>query len=130
MIATCVWIRYSGTSVRPRIHRLTRLVLATPADLGLETAFDRVDRAARSTGLAGHEEDTILLRKQRVGRFTRLARDVLDDVASEDVLDLLLLEAALDDEAAGTVDAARCTHLGEEELDDVFGLRRVSKMYK
>jgi hypothetical protein len=90
--------------------------------LGLETALDSVDRAAGAARLARHEEDAVLLREERVRALARLARDVLDDVPAEDVLDLLLLEAALDDEARGAVDGAGRAHLREHELDDVLGL--------
>ena len=81
-----------------------RLVFAPLADLRLETSLDRVDRTPGSAGLARDEEDTVLLGKESVGGLARLARNVLDEVAAKDVLDLLLLEAALDNEAARTVD--------------------------
>ena len=47
---------------------------------------------------------------------------VLTDVPTEDMLDLLLLEATLDNETAGTVDRAGGTHFREHVLDDVLGL--------
>ena len=46
----------------------------------------------------------------------------LTDVSSQHVLDLLLLEFALDDETACAVDGSGGAHFSEEELDDVFGL--------
>ena len=47
---------------------------------------------------------------------------VLTDVPTEDMLDLLLLEASLDNETAGTFDRAGGTHFREHVLDDVLGL--------
>lgn len=44
------------------------------------------------------------------------------NVSPEDMLDLLLLEATLDDEARRTIDGASRSHFGEHELDDVLGL--------
>ena len=44
------------------------------------------------------------------------------NVATEDVLDLLLLEPTLDDETAGTVDGAGGTHFREHVLDDMLRL--------
>ena len=58
-----------------------RLVFASPADLRLETGLDRVDGPARSARLARHEEDTVLLREDRVRRLARLAGDILDWIA-------------------------------------------------
>lgn len=55
-----------------------RLVLASPPDLRLETGLDRVDGAPRPARLARHEEDTVLLREDRVRGFARLARNVFD----------------------------------------------------
>ena len=54
----------------------TCLVLASLPDLGLETALDRINRASGPARLARHEEDTILLREERVGRFACFASDV------------------------------------------------------
>ena len=48
-------------------------------------------------------------------------------VTTQDVLDLFLLETTFDDEAADTVDASRCTHFGEHELNDVLGLYNKTK---
>ena len=61
-----------------------RLVFASPADLRLETGLDRVDGPARSARLARHEEDTVLLREDRVRRLARLAGDILDWIAPLD----------------------------------------------
>ena len=43
-------------------------------------------------------------------------------VSSQNVFDLFLLETTFDNEAACTIDTSSCTHFGEEELDNVFGL--------
>lgn len=47
----------------------------------------------------------------------------LTDVAPKNVLDLLLLETALDDEAPGAVNTSVSTQLGEQVLNNVLGLR-------
>jgi hypothetical protein len=114
--------------------------LLPASDLGLETALDRIDGTAGATGFARHEEDPVLFREKRVRGLARLACDVLDwnsisssstnrrrrkrqtDIASQNVLDLLLRETALDDQARGAVDGASCTHLSKHELDDVLRL--------
>ncbi len=44
------------------------------------------------------------------------------DVATQDVLDLLLLETTLDDKTSGAVDGAGRTHFRKHVLDDVLGL--------
>ena len=43
------------------------------------------------------------------------------------MLDLLLLEATLDDQTLGTVDRAGCTQFSKQELDDVLGLTMQAK---
>lgn len=90
-----------------RVH-LTRLLAA--ANLGLETTLDGCDGASGATALAAHEENAVLLGEQRVGALARLARHVLDDVPPKHVLDLLLQEAALDDESPVAVDGAGGAH--------------------
>lgn len=44
------------------------------------------------------------------------------DIMPQHVLELLGLEATLDNKAFFTVNATGCTQFGEEEGDDVFGL--------
>lgn len=44
------------------------------------------------------------------------------DVATEDLLDLLLLKATLDDQPTGAIHGTRGTHLREHVLDDMLGL--------
>ena len=55
-----------------------RLVFASLPDLRLETGLDRVHGPSRAARLAGHEEYTVLLREEGVGRLARLAGDVFD----------------------------------------------------
>ena len=43
-------------------------------------------------------------------------------VSSQNVFDLFLLETTFDNESACAIDTSSCTHFGEEELDNVFGL--------
>jgi hypothetical protein len=50
----------------------------------------------------------------------RLAGDVFDNVPPEHVLNLLLLEATLDDQPAVTSDGTAGTQLSEQELCDVL----------
>lgn len=42
------------------------------------------------------------------------------DISSENVLNLLLLETTLDDQAASTIDGTTRTQLSEQELHDVL----------
>src|SRR5690242_16176792 len=49
-----------------------------------------------------------------------LAGDVFDNVPPQHVLDLLLLETTLDDQAARTVDGTAGTQFSEQELSDVL----------
>lgn len=60
--------------------------------------------------------------EQGVWGLAGLAGDVFDNVPSQDVFDLFLLEPSLDDEPAGAVDRAGGAQLGKEELDDVLWL--------
>ena len=48
----------------------------------------------------------------------------LTHVAPKYVFNLFLLETTFDNETSCTVDTSCCTHFGEEELDNVFGLQR------
>jgi hypothetical protein len=101
-------------------NKLTLLPPPLP-DLCRETRLDSRDRASGAARVARNKVQTVLaLVEIRVGRATRFARHVFDNVPPEHVLDLLLLETALDDEAAGAVDGAGRAQLGEEELCDVL----------
>ena len=57
---------------------LTRLVFASLSDLCLETGLDRVDWSPWTARFAGHEEDTVFLGEEGVGRLASLASDVFD----------------------------------------------------
>lgn len=96
--------------------------LGTLAGLGLETALDGADGTLGTTLVASDEEDTVLLCELGFWTLASLADDVFGDVSSKDVLDLLGLETTTDDETLRTVDGTDGTQLGEEELDDMFGL--------
>ena len=117
----------------------TRLVFASPPDLRLETSLDSGNGTSRPAGLARHEENTVLLAEERVGRFAGLACHIFDytralecirephrqtrtDVTTKDVLDLLLLEATLDDQPTGAVHGTGGTHFCEHVLDNMLGL--------
>ena len=58
--------------------RSPRLILTTPPDLCLESTLDRIDRPSRAARLTGHEEDTVFLGEEGVGRLASLASDVFD----------------------------------------------------
>ena len=47
----------------------------------------------------------------------------LTHVAPKYILNLFLLETTFDNETSCTVDTTGCTHFGEKELDNVFGLQ-------
>ena len=49
-------------------------------------------------------------------------RPQLTHVAPKNILNLFLLETTFDNETSCTIDTSCCTHFGEEELDNVFGL--------
>ncbi len=68
------------------------------------------------------EEQPGLLVEDGVWRSAGVAGHVLLDVAAEDVLNVLLLEAALDDELVVSVDGAHGAQLGEEEGQQVLRL--------
>lgn len=55
-----------------------------------------------------------------IGGTASLAGDIFDDVPPEDVLDLFLLEATLNNKTTGTVDGTTGTQLGEQELSNVL----------
>ena len=89
---------------------------------GLETGLDGLDRAARVALHALEEEDPGLLVQHGVGRAAGVAGDVLLDVTPQHVLDVFLLEFALDDQLVVAVHGARRSQLGAEELEQVAGL--------
>lgn len=111
------------TTYKSCFHSSTHLTLLSPplADLCRETRLDSRDGTPGAARVAGNEVQAVLaLVELGIGRPTRLAGHVLDNVAAQHVLDLLLLEAALNDEAAGAVDGTRGTQFGEQELCDVL----------
>ena len=89
---------------------------------GLESGLDGLHRAAGVAGHALEEEQPALLLQDGVGGAAGVAGDVLLDVAAEDVLDVLLLEAALDDQLVAAVERAHRAQLGEEEGEQVLRL--------
>lgn len=94
----------------------------TLASLGLETRLDGRDGSCGTAGLALQEEQTVLLGENSIGRFAGLAGNVLDNVTTQDSLDLLLLETTLDDQALGSINGSRGSQLGKQELNNVLGL--------
>ncbi len=75
--------------------------------------------------MAGHalqEKEPGLLGEDRVGRPTGVTRHILLDVATQDVLDMLLLEATLDDQLIAAVDGTHSTQLGRQKGEKVLGL--------
>jgi len=67
------------------------------------------------------EVQTVLLLQDGVGTLTRATRDVLADVVTNHGLDLLGLEATLDDQAMVTVDGTAGTEFGKGVGQDVLG---------
>lgn len=109
--------RHASRNAQPTASGRLTLLSPSLADLGGETRLDSRHGSSRAAAVAGNEVETVLsLGKVGVRRAARLAGHVFDDVAAEDVLDLLLLETTLDDEAAGTVDGARGTQFSKQEL--------------
>merc|ERR1712029_1156138 len=99
------------------------LLLLSPslANLGRETGLNRSDGPARTARVARDEVQPVLsLGEFGIGGAARLAGDVFDNVATKNVLDLLLLETTLDDEATGTVHGTGGTQFSEQELCHVF----------
>ena len=96
--------------------------LGTLAGLCLETGLDSTDGTLRTTFFAGDKENTVLLCEFGLWTLASLANDVLGDVSSKNVFDLLGLETTTDDETLGAVDGTNGTQLSEEELDDVLWL--------
>lgn len=96
------------------------LHLPSLSDLGMESSSDRCHGSSRSARVAGDERQTVLsLAQLCVGRPARLARHILDNVLSQHVLQLLGLEATLDDQSRTAVDGTAGTQLGEQERRDV-----------
>jgi len=91
------------------------------ADLGRETGLDGSDGTPGTAAVAGDEVQSVLtLVELGIGAAASLAGDVFDNVSTQNVLDLLLLEATLDDKTSATVDGTGSTQFGEQELGDVF----------
>jgi len=91
------------------------------AHLGRETRLDGGDRSSASTRVAGDEIQSVLaLTELRVGTATGLAGYVFDNIPPQHVLDLLLLESALDDQSLTPVHTSASSQLSEQELRDVF----------
>lgn len=94
----------------------------TLASLGLETRLDGRDGSCGTAGLALQEEQTVLLGENSIGRFAGLAGNVLNNVTTQNSLDLLLLETTLDDQALGSINGSRSSQLGKQELNNVLRL--------
>ena len=60
------------------------------------------------------------MRQLREMKHIQSEAATLTDVMSQDVLDLLLLELASDNETTSPIDRARCTQLGKQILNGVF----------
>ena len=104
------------------LHLLLRPVCRALSGDGLETGLDGLHRAPRVTGHALQEEQPALLVEDGVGGSAGVARHVLLDVPPEHVLNVLLLEAALDDQLVVAVEGAHGSQLGEEEGEEMLGL--------
>lgn len=89
-------------------HSTIRLAhTLSAADLGTETGLDGGDGTTGSAGVASNEIQTVLsLVELGVGAAARLACDVLNNIATQNRFDTLLLESSLDDQATATVDTA------------------------
>lgn len=94
----------------------------TLAGDGLETGLNTSDRASRPARLALQEEQPGVLLEDGFGRAAGVARHVLLDVPPQHVLDLLRLEAALDDELGVAVDGTARAQLGEQKVQQVLRL--------
>lgn len=117
LLVKCHKIR---TSVPPHGYSLA-LHLLSLSDLGSETRLDGLDGTTGTARVTGNEVQTVLsLVELCVGGTAGLARDVLEDVFPENVLDLLLLETTLDDQSSATVDGTVCTQFGKQVLSDVL----------
>lgn len=96
--------------------------LGTLAGLRLETGLDSTDGTLRAALFASDEEDTVLLGELCLWTLAGLTDDVLGDVSSENVFDLLGLETTTNDKTLRTVNGTNGTQLGEKELNDVLWL--------
>ena len=101
---------------------LTSAHLGPLARLCLETTLDSADRSLRAALFACDEEDTVLLREQRLRTLASLADNVLGDVPSQHILNLLRLESPTNRESLRAVHGTDSSQLGEEVLNDVVGL--------
>jgi hypothetical protein len=110
-------------SIAVKERERNNLTLLPPplANLCRETSLDSGDGAPRSARVAGNKIQTVFALVQiGIGRATRFARDVFYNVPPEHILDLLLLETTLDDQAARSVDGTGCTQLSEQELSHML----------
>lgn len=89
---------------------LTSLVLAPFPHLRLKSALDSVDTTSTTTRLTCYKEYPIFFREKRVWRLARFTGDVLDNIPSEYIFNLLLLETTLDHQPAGTVNTSCGSH--------------------
>ena len=105
---------------RKQASRSTQEPLPLP-DLRGETRLNRRHTPPTPTAVARDKIQPVLAFTQlRVRTPARLARDILDNIPSQHILDLLLLEAALNHKSFTPVDGTRCAELREQKLRDVL----------
>ena len=92
----------------------TVLLARTPTNRN-ESGLDGGDGATRATIVALHEVQPVGLLQSCLWRFARRARDVLSDVATNDLLDRFGRKTALDHHARRRIDRAGRAHLREHE---------------
>lgn len=115
----------SVIKVHKRVHTSTTILAASSSSRrfrsergtfsgdGLETWFDAGDGAAGAARLTLKEVKPSVFLQHGVRRPACMARHVLLDISSEDVLDLFLLESSLDNELIVTVYRTTCTQFSQ-----------------
>lgn len=86
----------------------------------LETGLDARHRTTGAACFTLEEVESGVFLEDRVRGTTGVAGDVLLDVSTEDVLDLLGLEATLDDQLRVSVNGTTGTQLSEQKVQQML----------
>ena len=86
----------------------------------LESMFNGSHGTAWPTSLTLEKKDSGVLLEERVGGTTSVTRDVLFDVTTENVLNLLLLEPSFDNQLIVPVNWAARSQFREEKVQQVL----------
>lgn len=86
----------------------------------LEAGFDAGDGAAWAAGFALQEEESGVLLQDCVGGFAGVTGDIFLDVATQDILNLLGLEASLNDQLIVAIHWATCAQFRQQVIQKML----------